>query len=385
MRAVMVMRLPRPYADGRAHATPTRPGTRPRRLSTGPTAIPARRRTTPLDSDRLRGGGRDGGTVGGITVERVARSFGEVEAVRHASFSVPPGHVAGLIGPNGAGKTTLLLMLATLLAPDAGSIRIAGFDPVTQPREVRARIGWMPDTLGSWPALTVRDALTTSARMYGMAKDAASARSAQLIDLVDLRPLADRPTRVLSRGQKQRLSLARALVHDPEVLLLDEPASGLDPGARVALRDLVRRLAGEGKTVLVSSHVLAELEEMADTAVYVADGVTAAADAVAAAGRSARQWRVRALHAERLREALIAAGFGTVAHIDHLGAIVPLASEADAAQLLAHLVSVGVPVSSFAPAVGDLEHVFLDLNRAGPPPAASAPDPAAPIDGEARA
>ena len=101
--------------------------------------------------------------MGGITVERVARSFGEVEAVRHASFSVPPGHVAGLIGPNGAGKTTLLLMLATLLAPDAGSIRIAGFDPVTQPREVRARIGWMPDTLGSWPVLTVRDALTTRA------------------------------------------------------------------------------------------------------------------------------------------------------------------------------------------------------------------------------
>src|SRR4029079_3895663 len=134
MRAVMVMRLPRPYADGRARATPTRPGTRPRRLSTGPTAIPARRRPTPLDSDRLRRGGRDGGTVGGITVERVARSFGEVEAVRHASFSVPRGHVAGLIVPTAAGKTTLLLMLATLLAPDAGSIRIAGFDPVTQPR-----------------------------------------------------------------------------------------------------------------------------------------------------------------------------------------------------------------------------------------------------------
>ena len=174
-------------------------------------------------------------------------------------------------------------------------------------------------------------------------------------------------------------------MHDPEVLLLDEPASGLDPAARVALRELVRRLAGEGKTVLVSSHVLSELEEMADTAVYLAAGVTAAADEVARAGRSARQWRVRSLDAARLGAALDAAGFGAVARIDNLGAIVPLSSEADAAQLLAHLVGVGVPVSSFAPAVGDLEHVFLDLTRAGPPPAASGPDPAAPLDGGPRA
>ena len=315
--------------------------------------------------------------MGGITVEGVARAFGDVHAVRDASFSVEAGHVAGLIGPNGAGKTTLLLMLATLLAPDAGTIRIAGHDPVAEPRAVRERIGWMPDALGSWPSLTVRDALATSARMYGMTRDAASARAAELIDLVDLAPLADRPTRVLSRGQKQRLSLARALVHDPEVLLLDEPASGLDPAARASLRELVRRLAGEGKTLLVSSHVLAELEEMADTAVYLAGGVTAAADAVERAGRSARQWRVRSLDPLRLGEALTAAGFGDVARIDNLGAVVPLSSEADAAQLLAHLVGVGVPVSSFAPAVGDLEHVFLDLNRAGPPPAASGPDPAA--------
>lgn len=319
--------------------------------------------------------------MGGITVERVARSFGDVHAVRDATFSIEPGHVAGLIGPNGSGKTTLLLMLATLLVPDAGSIRVAGHDPVTEPRAVRARIGWMPDVLGSWPTLTVRDALVTSGRMYGMTPPVASARAAELIALVDLEPLADRPTRVLSRGQKQRLSLGRALVHDPDVLLLDEPASGLDPAARASLRELVRRLAGEGKTVLVSSHVLAELEEMADTAVYLAGGVTAAADAVARAGRSARQWRIRSLDPDRLRTALDVAGFGAVARIDNLGAVVPLTDESDAAQLLAHLVGAGVPVSSFAPAVGDLEHVFHDLNRAGAPSAASHPDPAAPIDG----
>jgi ABC-2 type transport system ATP-binding protein len=255
---------------------------------------------------------------------------------------------------------------------------------MSEPRQVRAKIGWMPDVLGSWPTLTVRDALTTSARMYGMTTDAASARAAELITLVDLEPLADRPTRVLSRGQKQRLSLARALVHDPEVLLLDEPASGLDPAARASLRELVRRLAGEGKTVLVSSHVLAELEEMADTAVYLAGGVTADAEDVERAGRSARQWRIRSLDAARLGAALVAAGFGEVARTDNLGAVVPLTTEADAAQLLAHLVGVGVPISSFAPAVGDLEHVFHDLNRTEQPPAASDTD-AAPNQGEDRA
>ncbi|MFF2494696.1 ABC transporter ATP-binding protein [Agromyces sp. NPDC058064] len=301
--------------------------------------------------------------MAGITVEGVARSFGEVHAVRDASFEVAPGSVAGLIGPNGAGKTTLLLMLATLLVPDAGTIRIAGFDPVTEPHQVRRRMGWMPDVLGSWPTLSVRAALTTSARMYGMGVAEASARAQQLIELVDLVPLAEQATRVLSRGQKQRLSLARALVHDPEVLLLDEPASGLDPAARAGLRELVRRLAGEGKTILVSSHVLAELEEMADSAVYLAAGATAAPEEVARAGRTARHWRIRSLDADRLVAALGAAGFGEAAVVDRFGAVVPLASEQDAAQLLAHLIGTGVPVSSFAPAVGDLEHVFHDLNR----------------------
>ncbi|MCD5346547.1 ABC transporter ATP-binding protein [Agromyces sp. H3Y2-19a] len=301
--------------------------------------------------------------MSGITVEGVARSFGDVHAVRHASFEVAQGSVAGLIGPNGAGKTTLLLMLATLLVPDSGSIRVAGYDPVTEPHQVRRRMGWMPDALGSWPSLDVRTALTTSGRMYGMEFDEASRRADELIGLVGLTPLADQPTRVLSRGQKQRLSLARALVHDPEVLLLDEPASGLDPAARTELRELVRRLAHEGKTVIVSSHVLAELEEMADTAVYLAAGETAAPDEVARAGRTARDWRVRSLDPDRLAAVLGAAGYGEVSVVDRFGAVVPFASEADAAQMLAHLVGSGVPISSFAPAVGDLEHVFHDLNR----------------------
>jgi ABC-type multidrug transport system ATPase subunit len=301
---------------------------------------------------------------GGITVEGLSRSFGDVHAVRDATLHVEPGSVAGLIGPNGSGKTTLLLMLATLLAPDAGSIRIAGHDPVTDVAAVRSCIGWMPDTLGAWPSLTVRETLVAGGRMYRMTREEARRRAGELIAIVGLEPLADQPSRVLSRGQKQRLSLARALVHDPDVLLLDEPASGLDPQARSELRDSVRRFAAEGKTVLVSSHVLAELDEMADTAVYLSHGVTASADAIERSVRAARDWRIRAIDPATLTPALIAAGVpAELVRTDNLGSLVPIGDEDQAARLLAALVASGVRVSSYGPAVGDLEHVFLELNR----------------------
>ena len=304
---------------------------------------------------------------GGIVVEHVSRSFGQVRAVRDASFTALPGTVTALIGPNGSGKTTLMLMLASLLRQDGGSIRIAGYDPSNDTSEVRSRLGWMPDVLGSWANLSVRSTLEFTARMYRMDGSAAARRAAELVTLVDLTELADSPTRVLSRGQKQRLSLARCLVHDPEVLLLDEPASGLDPGARAQLRILVRRLASEGKTLLVSSHVLVELDEMADGAVYIEAGVTASAEALARSRASARPWRIRAADVEALRAALETAGIGRdEITVDRAELVVPLAGEAAASTLLASLVGSGVAISTFAPAVGDLEHTFLDLSTGDP-------------------
>lgn len=302
----------------------------------------------------------------GIVVSDVARSFGAVHAVSSATLVAEPGHVTGLIGPNGSGKTTLMLMLASLVAPDRGSIRIDGHDPVTEPALVRAAMGWMPDVLGSWSSLTVRRVLEFTGRLYGFERSRAASRAAELITLVDLDPLADQPSKVLSRGQKQRLSLARALVHDPSVLLLDEPASGLDPGARQHLRVLVRRFAAEGRTVLVSSHVLAELDEMADAAVYMDAGVTASAERIARAKTSMRSWRIRSLDPSALRGHLAAAGIPP----EQIGAdvtalTVPVAGEPAAAELLARLLSAGVRVTSFAPAVGDLEHTFLDLSSDG--------------------
>jgi len=299
----------------------------------------------------------EGPSGSGIVATGLARSFGSVQAVRDVTFEARPGEITALIGPNGSGKTTLLLMLASLLAPERGEIRVAGHDPVADPTAVRRVMGWMPDVLGSWAPLTVRTTLELTARLYGIPKQVADDRAAELIELVDLVTLADRPTRVLSRGQKQRLSLARALVHSPEVLLLDEPASGLDPGARVALRKLLRDLADGGRTILVSSHVLAELEEMADAAVYLDAGVTASAERIAAARAAGREWRIRSLDGEALRRALGPAAV----RWDGADAIVAPSDDTAATQLLARLVADGVPVLLFAPSVGDLEQTFLGL------------------------
>jgi len=304
------------------------------------------------------------GSGEGIVAVEVSRSFGSVHAVRDASFECRPGTVTALIGPNGSGKTTLMLMLASLLQPDAGTIEVGGFNPTLNPAAVRARLGWMPDVLGSWSSLTVRATLEVTGRLYRQDRATSALRASELLELVGLDELADQPTRVLSRGQKQRLSLARALVHDPSVLLLDEPASGLDPNARVELRQLVRRVAAAGKTVLVSSHVLAELDEMADTAVYLEKGVTASAESIARSKSTARLWRIRSMDTGSLHAALLAAGISaTSIESDRTELLVPLDGEASAAALLARLVSAGVLISAFAPAVGDLEHTFLDLSK----------------------
>jgi ABC-2 type transport system ATP-binding protein len=298
----------------------------------------------------------------GIEVRGVRRTFGTVVAVDSIDLDAPRGKVTALIGPNGSGKTTLLLVLASLLVPDSGTARVAGFDPVTQPREVRARTGWMPDTFGTWESLTCVEVLQTVADAYRLPPAAQRARIDELLTLVHLTEYADRPTQVLSRGQKQRLGLARALVHDPDVLLLDEPASGLDPRSRIELRGIVRDLAAAGKAVLVSSHVLAELDEMADGAVVVARGRTVAAETLAEAASAPRVWRVRALDGAALLAGLDRAGTAaTPSGTD--AAEVEIRSDAEAAELLAALVRDGVPVVAMQPAAGVLEQTYLTLTE----------------------
>ena len=300
----------------------------------------------------------------GIEVTGVRRAFGSVLAVDHIDLMARPGEVTALVGPNGAGKTTLLLMLATLLAPDNGSIRLGGVDPVADPRDVRAKMGWMPDGFGTWDALTVREVLETVAAAYRMTPGAARTRAAELLDLVHLSDLADRPARVLSRGQKQRLGLARALVHRPSILLLDEPASGLDPRSRIELRDILRQLAASGATLLVSSHILTELQEIADRAVIVARGRSVATQDLTSdsgpgpqPGRQVSSWRITSLDPPRLMAALAHHGVATQPLADAVD--VEVAGDLAASELLAQLVGDGIPITAFAPSYGVLETAYL--------------------------
>lgn len=299
-----------------------------------------------------------------IEVTGVSRAFGNVQAVQSASLSVPAGGVTALVGPNGSGKTTLMLMLATLLQPDAGSIKIGGHNVQTETAGARAALGWMPDTLGVWETLTVREALSTVAGMYGLRGSAASARVSTLLAATGLDALADNRTSVLSRGQKQRLSLARALVHEPRVLLLDEPASGLDPEARVAQRQALTELAASGVAILITSHVLDELEQLATEVVFLRDGRTESAQTVSAALKPSTTWRIRGLDPERLGIALTALGVrGT--HTAGLGGesstLIEVEDEAAAAELLAKLTTIGAQVIEFGPASGRLEQAFVRL------------------------
>jgi len=311
-------------------------------------------------------------TPAGIVANGVRRSFGRVHAVRNVTLEARPGRVTGLVGPNGSGKTTLLLMLSSLLAPDAGEISVGGIDPIADPQGARAILGWMPDALGAWGSLTARETLVVTGRLYGMPKPVAAARATTLLTQVGLTDLADSPARVFSRGQKQRLGLARALVHDPHVLLLDEPASGLDPQARIDLRTLLRRFAAEGRTILVSSHVLSELEEVIDDAVFLVAGETVDAGRVAAAAQSSRSWRIRVADAPPVEAAASVSSVlgrdpGDVL-IDRQDIIVAFASESAAVAALRSLIEANVAVAEFAPATGSLEHTFLDLGGRGSNP-----------------
>ena len=329
-----------------------------------------------------------------IEVTGVTRFFGPTRAVWQMSMTVPAGSVTGLVGSNGAGKTTLLLMLAALLAPDAGSIRVAGLDPATQPRQVHQAIGWMPDSFGTWDSLTCTEILMTFAAAQGLDEATGRERAIEMLSAVHLQEMAHTPARVLSRGQKQRLGLARALVHRPQVLLLDEPAAGMDPRSRADLRVLLRDLASGGVTVLVSSHILSELEQMVDGVVFMArgqavapasapsasaqprpdvvgddgdgndspsdDGGTPAAPPAVLPQPLQRQWRMRALDAQRLSEWSAGASVRATASED---GTVRLAVPDDvvAARILREALDAGVEVVSFAPAGGALEEIYLSM------------------------
>ena len=208
-----------------------------------------------------------------IVVDHVSRWYGNVVAVNDISFAVQPG-VTGLLGPNGAGKTTLLHMTAGLLAPSAGSVRVDGQTAWRNPTIYR-RVGLVPERESAWPFLTGREMVVANAVLHGLRDtDAASARAIAMVDLEDA---ADRRVGTYSKGMRQRIKMASALVHDPPVLILDEPFNGMDPRQRLHMFALLRRMADEGRTVLLSSHILEEVERVAESVLVIYAGRLAAA------------------------------------------------------------------------------------------------------------
>lgn len=290
-------------------------------------------------------------------MENLRRHFGTVRAVDRVSFTAPAGKVTALVGPNGSGKTTLLLVLAGLLQADAGTATVAGWDMAHHSRRARAVVGWMPDVFGTWDTLTCTEILTVYGRAYRMSDEAARSRADELLDQLYLWDLADRPARVLSRGQKQRLGLARALIHDPQVLLLDEPASGMDPRSRIELRQTLRSLAASGKTVLVSSHILSELEEVYDHAVFLSRGRTVD---VEAQPQVERRWRLVATDPSALHSFLADKAI-TLDTVTDSQVVVRLTDEDQAVALVKDAVAAGVPLHTVAPVAGQLEETYLSL------------------------
>ena len=316
-----------------------------------------------------------------VEVKDLSRRFGDLKAVDRASFSFESGEVYGFIGPNGAGKTTTLKILATLDVPTSGDVLFDGRSAVNYPDRVRSLLGFMPDTLDAYKDMTAREYVDFFARAYGLKGRERARRCAEIMAFTDLEPLAEKLTDTLSKGMKQRLSLARTLVHDPQVLLLDEPAAGLDPRARVELRELIRLLGERGKAILVSSHILTELSEICNGVVIIEKGCILAEGRTSEVERKLRQsQRVAVELAQRGGQASGGEGGGKgsdalerflveqpgVADVRIVGSGADFeftGTAADRAGLLGRMVGEGFLVGQYRVEEPDLEDIFLQITH----------------------
>jgi ABC-2 type transport system ATP-binding protein len=305
-----------------------------------------------------------------VRTEGLVKRYDRTLAVAGIDLAIAPGEIFGLVGPNGAGKTTTLRMLATLLRPSAGDAEIDGWSVTRNPDEVRRVLGFMPDVFGVYDDMKVWEYLDFFARCYGLPAAGRRRMIGDLLELVDLGSRRDDYVQTLSRGMEQRLCLAHALVHDPKVLLLDEPASGLDPRARVELRELLRELRALGKTILISSHILPELEELCTSVAIVDQGKVLAQGRVAEIEQRLRFGSVLRVRMLAEGEALEAARAQLAEDPDVATATILddgtielgfRGDDAAMARLLAQSVAAGLPIASFARAASDLEELFLQV------------------------
>jgi ABC-2 type transport system ATP-binding protein len=303
-----------------------------------------------------------------IETRGLTRRFGRVTAVDDLTLEVPAGSLFGLIGPNGAGKTTTLRMLAGLLEPTAGEILINGHLANHDWRQLRRQIGYMPDFFGVYEDMLVWEYLDFFARCYDLPAARRRQVTDELLELVDLTGKRDAYVQTLSRGMRQRLCLAHALVHDPQVLLLDEPASGLDPRARVEMRELLRELGAMGKTIVVSSHILAELAELCDSVGIIEMGrlvISGPLDAITRQVRQGRTLRLKIISDQEEAEVVLRdqPGVGQICEANGFLEVEFLGDDEAVADLLGALVASGLRIISFSEVTSDLEEVFLRLTK----------------------
>jgi ABC-2 type transport system ATP-binding protein len=301
-----------------------------------------------------------------LEVRQLTRKFGSLLAVNEASFTIQKGEVWGFIGPNGAGKTTTMRAIATLDLPDEGDVYINGSSVLVEPQKARQTVGFMPDSLGAYSDTTVLEYLDFFARAVGLEPAARKKRIDQVMDFTDLRPLAERMMKSLSKGMSQRLCLAKTLLHDPELLVLDEPAAGLDPRARVEFRELVRALANEGKGVLISSHILSELSEVCDGVVVIEQGKIIRAGGVKQLAKDVSEYEllfIRTLGSIDKLETTLAESRGVVStRQEREGLVIEFqGSEEEISDLLASLVNQGLKPVEFHWHQVDLEELFLSF------------------------
>jgi ABC-2 type transport system ATP-binding protein len=309
-----------------------------------------------------------------IKIQNISKRYRTVNALNDFSLDIPRGTIYGLIGPNGAGKTTLLRILAALISPTTGQVWFENEELTRSPSVIQRKVGYMPDFFGVYPDLTATEYLEFYAGIHGIPRNKHKRVISDLLELVDLNAKRDEMVETLSRGMKQRLCLARALVHDPEVLLLDEPASGLDPRARVELRELLRTLQNMQKTIVISSHILLEMAEMCSDVAIMQEGrliLSGGVDTVTHRLGGSRQLEIRLLEQERVSEAIqLLKDMAEISEVSNDEGTTLLQAEfsgddAAMSRILAELITKGLPVVSFAPrsSGGRLEDVFMSITE----------------------
>ena len=303
-----------------------------------------------------------------IEIRDLTKVYGTFTALNRLTMSIKKGTVFGFVGPNGAGKSTTMAILATLLSPTSGSAKVGGYEVTERPKEVRRLIGYMPDFFGVYDNFKTTEYLDFYGASYGIPRHERQKLIPQLLELVNLTDKADFYVDSLSRGMKQRLCLARCLVHDPELLILDEPASGLDPRARIEMREILKELKAMGKTIIISSHILPELAEMADEIGVIENGVLLAQGNIQEIQQRMRANRVLNMRfLEREQEAVAylkeLPGISLVL-ADELGVHAHFGgSDEEQAELLQKLVAAGFRLLSFSEEQTDLEDVFLEITK----------------------